>query len=57
VQVLEHQSRFADEDVRVTECTDSIEDVERPHKQQQKRCEGGPTGTSHVVSSVAWQLR
>src|SRR5690348_12522143 len=35
VQVVEYQPRFADVDLRVAECTDPIEDVERPYEQQQ----------------------
>ena len=37
-----------DEDVGIVQGADAVDDVERARDQQQRRCEYGPAGTSHV---------
>src|ERR671910_2994294 len=47
VEVCEYEPRVVDEDVRIVEGADAVDDVDRAHNQQHDGCEHDPTRTSH----------
>jgi hypothetical protein len=53
VEVGEDVPLVVDEDVRIVQRADAVDDVERAHNQQQRRCEHRSARASHSHSSLS----